>query len=207
MLQIDHIMYGVRDLDAGVNEIEDRTGVRAVFGGFHPGNGTCNALVSLGDTRYLEIIAPDPEQGLGGTLGESLIAQRGPRIRTWAVAAPDLEDIAGKLQAFGMESRIEEMSRTRPDGVELRWRLLFASSHEFGDFMPFFIDWQDSPHPSADAPGGCELESFDITVESGMDLQGVMADLDIAVGVKEGAARTMTATLNTPRGLVQLVNQ
>src|SRR5215213_7156291 len=57
--RIDHVILGINDLQKGIEELERATGVRAVFGGAHPGRGTQNALISLGD-QYLEILAPNP---------------------------------------------------------------------------------------------------------------------------------------------------
>src|SRR5207244_9033260 len=88
---LDHILLGSNDLDRGIAFVEQHTGVRAAFGGVHPGRGTQNALLSLaastaqGPGRYLEIIAPDPNQS-GGTspLLDKLKHLTEPRLVGWA---------------------------------------------------------------------------------------------------------------------------
>ena len=92
--KVDHLVYGTPDLNRGIEEIEKLLGVRATPGGKHPGRGTHNALLGLGPTTYLEIIAPDPEQpqpktprpfGLDGLKQPGLIA--------WAAKGIKLDEL------------------------------------------------------------------------------------------------------------------
>ena len=59
--EVDHLVYAVPDLGKGIDAIEKLLGMRPVHGGSHKNQGTNNALVALGATTYLEIIAIDPE--------------------------------------------------------------------------------------------------------------------------------------------------
>lgn len=98
---LDHILLGFRDLDEGISFVEENAGVRAAIGGVHPGRGTRNALLSLGERRYLEIIAPDPHQsGAPDTLGLYQLTQ--PRLVGWAAHPGDLDAFAKKLREAGV---------------------------------------------------------------------------------------------------------
>ena len=56
-MQIDHVLYGVQDLDAAATWFEGSFGLSAVSGGAHPAWGTANAILPVGDGQYVELIA------------------------------------------------------------------------------------------------------------------------------------------------------
>lgn len=153
---LDHIMIGAPDLDRAVRQMERQTGVRATYGGAHPGQGTRNALIALDHGAYLEIIAPDPAQRAGdfGTFLRSL-----PRLTAlgWAYRTDDLRALRFALRARGVRvGPIEPGSRRRPDGRTLHWATVEIGAED--EVAPFFIQWRKgSPHPSASAAQGCRL--------------------------------------------------
>src|SRR5690242_14770946 len=99
LLQIDHITVAAESLRAGVAHAEAALGVTIPFGGAHPLMGTHNHLLRLGDTLFLEIIAPDPAAGallrrrwfgLDDKKQRAALAVS-PRLVTWVVATTDIE--------------------------------------------------------------------------------------------------------------------
>src|SRR6266481_9254075 len=99
---LDHILLGCNDLQRGIDFVEQHTGVRAAFGGVHPGRGTQNALLSLGTRRYLEIIAPDPQQHTDNPLAKHLLGLKEPRLVGWAAHPDDLQVLAAGLAKAGI---------------------------------------------------------------------------------------------------------
>ncbi len=101
MHQIDHLVIGVADLDAGIREFEELTGIRPVYGGEHPNLGTHNALISLGDRTYLEILAPRP--GANVTEFLQFLAEL-PELTPvdWAVSTNNITETADRLASAGL---------------------------------------------------------------------------------------------------------
>src|SRR5260370_24562578 len=188
---LDHILLGCNDLDRGVAFVEGHTGVRAAFGGVHPGRGTENALLSLGARRYLEIIAPDPKQA--GVQQFSVITKlKEPRLIGWAAHRDDLEQFAARLRQEGIEFEGPQPgSRQGPDGKLLRWKALGLKDDHSG-LLPFFIEWsKDSIHPSVDAPKGCTLQRFEVNTPETEDLLHAASRIELDL-------RTLSSTTNQP---------
>jgi len=100
---VDHVVYGTQDFDAAVARLEQLLGIRASFGGKHPGGGTQNALIALGPGMYLEIMAPDPDQPnppRGRPFG--LDSLREPRIVAWLAKAKDIQGLVARARGRGV---------------------------------------------------------------------------------------------------------
>jgi len=199
---LDHILLGSADLQGGIAFVEQHTGVRATFGGVHPGRGTQNALLSLGERRYLEIIAPDPAQpGAKNPLASNLHSLAEPRLVGWAAHPGSISAFAEKLRAA--EIKFEGPtpgSRKRPDGQLLKWQTVSLADTSSG-LLPFFIEWsQDSVHPSVDAPKGCALISFAAETPDPEKLASTLKALNLGLPVKKGEQYRLHAVISGPKG-------
>jgi hypothetical protein len=203
---LDHIILGIDDLDRGIAWVDGRTGVRAAFGGVHPGRGTRNALLALGPQCYLEIIAPDPQQSSPAWFTQ-IASMQEPRLLTWAVHTTDLAALAQDAGAAGvLIDGPHDGARSRPDGTRLSWKL-FHLRENFGGLLPFFIEWgRDTIHPAADAPGGCSLESFQLQSPDAKELNRACRAWGIDYPVATAQAPRLLARIASPRGNVELTS-
>lgn len=203
---LDHILLGTNELETGIAFVEKHTGVRAQFGGVHPGRGTQNALLSLGERRYLEIIAPDPAQpNVNNPLAPELRALKEPRLVGWAAHPGNLGAFAEKLRAAGIEFQGPTPGgRKRPDGRLLQWQTLHLAD-DLSSLLPFFIEWApDSPHPSTDAPRGCSLVSFAAESPDPARFNAKLAMLNLDLPVKKGDRAGLRAVIRGPKGSLEL---
>jgi hypothetical protein len=202
---VDHLLLGVSDRDAGIRWVEERTGVKAVSGGSHPGRGTRNALLSLGGRQYLEIIAPDPAQTQLPARYQNLKTLTTPRLITWAAATDNAEATAKRCRAAGLDVvGPDPGSRQRPDGKLLRWTTL-AVNTDLEGVIPFFIEWgRDVIHPATDSPPGCRLQALSFAHAQPARVRETLARMGIDATVASGAGPSLTAILETPKGVVEL---
>ena len=201
---LDHIILGCNDLDRGIEAVEEATGVRPAIGGVHPGRGTRNALLSLGERRYLEIIAPDPAQEKIDHFPR-IRQMTEPRLIGWAVHPPDIAAVAKQLS----ENKIaftgpDDGSRKRPDGRVLNWKTINLADDR-GGLLPFFIEWSaDSVHPSKDVPAHCDLDYFEILSADPEEFSSVLKRIGLDLPVQRSDKARLHTLISGPKGDAKL---
>jgi Glyoxalase-like domain len=154
-VEIDHVLIAVADLAAAAREMEEHHGLASIEGGRHPGWGTANRIVPLGET-YLELVAvvdeAEARQSVFGRWVASGANISGQPIG-WAVRTEDIEDVGRRL---GLTVRAG--SRVTPNGDRLEWRAAGMEEAAAEGSVPFFIEWgAGTPFPGhalVKHPGG-----------------------------------------------------
>jgi Glyoxalase-like domain len=206
LLKVDHLVYAVPDLQAGIDRIDTLLGVRATPGGQHPGVGTRNALVSLGPATYLEIIGPDPEQPAPAqprTFGIDSLAA--PSLVTWAAKSSSLESLVRDAGSHGITfGQVSAGSRRTPGGTLLQWRYTSPRTVIADGLVPFFIDWGTTPHPASMAATGATLVGLRAEHPDPNRVRELLKQLGLDLSVTNGSRPALVATIQCPRGTIEL---
>jgi len=154
---IDHIVIVSPSLDEGINYVYETLGVMPQKGGTHTRMGTHNALLKLGNSTYLEVIAvnPDlqkPDRPRWFSL-DKLSADAKPKLLTWVVSTNDINS-ATKISSLTF-GNIEAMNRS-----ELNWLITIQADGSLpcDGVAPSLIQWINEPHPASKlTDAGCLL--------------------------------------------------
>jgi Glyoxalase-like domain len=195
---LDHIIVRVSSLERGMASFAALTGVWAVRGGQHPGRGTENALVSLGDGHYLELLAPiNPDKNAA--------ADSSLRLGGWALHTRDLTGVLQRLEKGGFQmTPARPGSRRTTEGKLLEWRSadLVAPALEMA---PFLIEWgAGTPHPSTTSPTGCQLGSVEVESPQAARLGAYLREIGYQGQVRQAASARSQVVLTCPKGRVTL---
>ena len=203
---VDHLVYATADLDRGIAEVEELLGVRASPGGQHPIWGTRNALIALGSSSYLEIIAPDPDHSSpseGRPFGLEALASS--RLVGWAAKGSGLTNFRDAAAQHGVElGRVLSGSRKQADGTALTWKLTDLRCVVADGIVPFFIDWGKSPHPALAASRGATLVGLRAEHPDADHVLGMLRVVAVDLKVGVGAAPALIAEIDCPNGRVLL---
>lgn len=198
MLTLDHLVVAAGDLASGRAWVEGLLGAPMEPGGRHETFGTHNAVLSLGPSAYLEVIAIDPAAPAPARprwfeLDSQAMRERlagGPALIHWVVAVPSL---SGDPEAL-------ELSRG-PN----RWTLTVAADGRMplGGLAPSRLHWHTPPPPTSLPDRRIRLEVLELRASDPDAVRVAVVGVDAPVLVTTGGDR-IRASLRTPRGRVTL---
>jgi Glyoxalase-like domain len=149
-LLFDHLIVPARDLDGLAQSMLEEHGLASVPGGRHPGHGTANRIIPLGED-YIELMgvvnrgeaAASP---MGRWVSDEL--DRGRTLLGLSLRVPDADAEARRLNVG-----VRVLTRARPDGHMLRCRLAGLECSMGSERLPFFIQWEVRPslHPGRES--------------------------------------------------------
>jgi hypothetical protein len=137
-VEIDHLLIRVAELDGAASTLDGEHGLASVAGGRHPGWGTANRIVPLGDI-YLELVTVVDEREAAGSLFGRWVSDAPNGPMGWCVRPSSIEPEAERL-----DLNVAAGSRATADGELLTWRYAGFEQAAAEPALPFFIEWGDS---------------------------------------------------------------
>lgn len=209
-LALDHLVVAAASLDAGADWIEARLGLRPVPGGKHATMGTHNALVGLGPTSYLEVIAIDPQAPKPARPRWFDLDE--PRMRAQLAESPALIHWVARtrdIEAAAVQCPIDLGPITAMQRGDFEWRLTVPDDGHLPErgLVPTLIEWVGRLHP-ADALPDLGLRFVALAGEhpEPAGARRALGALGLSETLKVTYGRTprLAAMLRTPRGMVTL---
>lgn len=206
MLEFDHVIFTVADLDAAAERLWSEHGLASVPGGRHPGLGTGNRIVPL-DVDYLELMAVvDEEEAEGSPLPAWVRtnSESGDRPAALCLRTDELDEWGRRLGAEPVA-----MERITPDGERLSWRLVGLEHALMRSGHPFFIEWTvpADRHPArTEAPHRVRPRGIDWVEVSGdaHDLRRLVGDRGIDIRFVDGEPSVTGVAVRTDEGEIVL---
>ncbi|WP_396436556.1 VOC family protein [Limnohabitans sp.] len=227
--QIDHLVVMAASLDQGVQWCEATLGISPGPGGEHEKYGTHNRLFKIASPQfplaYFEIIAINPEAvipkraqvprwfDMDDAAVQKAVAQ-GPRLIHFVSSTEDVKSARHLLRTQGIErGQVVQASRKSRKGT-LNWQITVREDGErlFNGCLPTLIQWGKPEatdplrlHPRNSLPrSGVTLQGLTVSHPSGAKLQAAFDAIGLAdIAIETGPAN-LVASLQTPKGLVQL---
>jgi len=206
---IDHLVITASNLEEGQRFTTKVLGVALQKGGEHARMGTHNALLGLGETIYLEVIAPNPRAPRPERMRwfnlDRLEPASAPRLATWVVRTYDIRHaVASCTESLG---KVENMSRG-----DLKWSITIPEDGNLvlDGVAPALIEWSSKPHPAKNLINSeCSLIQLEIHHPEPTRIQALLRSIDLRENVQifpipASDRPYLIAKINTPGGIAEL---
>jgi hypothetical protein len=205
---IDHLVYTVPNLEAAIDELETKLGVRPAFGGYHDTQGTKNALINLDNGAYLEILAADDDNvSIPPPRWMGVDCLTKARMTRWAIKSEELPTDSKILRAYDEAmGTIFGGSRQTASGGWLRWEMILPTAEPEVEVIPFMVDWRKSDiHPHEVLPNmGCSLVELYATHPEPELIMPLLDQLGVSLRVEKGAQVDLRMLVECPNGIIEL---
>jgi Glyoxalase-like domain len=198
-MHLDHVIIAASTRPSETPRLVAEYGLELSVGGEHPGWGTCNWIVALGDA-YLELVAVvDERVARASSFGSRALESAGGGLIGWAVRPDDLDATAGRL---GLD--VGEGSRTRPSGERVEWRMAGLDEAMKRPWLPFFIAWRDhTAFPGATRSPSARIVRLELECDA-RELSDWLGPHSIPLDVRAGDAGLTAVVLDGPQGTIAL---
>lgn len=230
--QIDHLVVVAKTLELGVQWCEATLGVTPGTGGEHAQYGTHNRLFKIASPThplaYFEIIAIDgaakrPANATGSrwfdmddAALQAAVAIE-PRLVHFVANTDDIQAGRNALKTLGIDRGPAVHANRHSRRGLLQWQITVREDGQrlFEGALPTLIQWGKPDaaeplrlHPRNTLPrSGVTLQGIAISHPSAVKLQAAYDAIGLTgVSIETGPAN-ITATLQTPKGLVELHSQ
>ena len=229
---IDHLVIVAADLAQGVAWCEATLGITPGPGGEHKLFGTHNRLFKIATPAnpmaYCEIIAINPKAApqmappsmrwfdMDNTALQAAVAVE-PRLVHFVANTQDVQAACAALQACGIDRGPARLATRHTNKGLLQWQITVREDGQrlFNGLLPTLIQWGQPTdaeplrlHPRNSLPRSrVTLQSITSTHPQAATLQTAYAAIGLqGIAVHAGPAN-LTATLQTPKGVVTLASQ
>jgi hypothetical protein len=192
-------------LDRGAEFVREALGVTPQVGGEHPRMGTHNLLLRLGDSLFLEVIAPNPAAQAPARPRwfalDTLLPGAAPALSAWVVRTSDINGSAfASSEDLG---EIEPMSRGN-----LSWFITIPAdgSPALSGVAPALIQWDTQAHIAGHLQEwGLSLAHLELFHPDKDRISRLLRSIGfegpVSVSLpKKGCAAPLAARINTPQG-------
>lgn len=190
---VDHVVVGVRDLDAAVHTTTALLGREPSWRGVHPGGGTANVLFRLSNS-YLELLAPDGGEGAQGRVLAQRLDEHGDGLFALAFETEDVEAFAARMNAWDVHvARPREGRGVAAEGsAERDWLSVLLPAQASRGLLVLAIEHRAGslPEVAPSAAHGSAVTALDHLVVFSPDLEGSRALYEDMLGLRLALDRT-----------------
>ncbi|WP_076437459.1 VOC family protein [Bosea sp. TND4EK4] len=211
MLTLDHLTVIAPNLDEGVRHVRACLDLDVPFGQRHVGMGSCNHLLQLGGSIYLEIVALDPDADPRETarwfgLNDPKKVRRewdaGQRLRGWVARVDRMDEVLGGREAvFGRKVALPAADPSFDFAIPEDGSLPLDGA------VPSLIDRRGKARSMANiADLGARLKTFSLEHPDAdaISIRLKEIGLDPMLTIRQGPEFRYRAHVETPAGLKEL---